>query len=398
MRAARLQPALALAGAELRRVTRDRTFLFFVVVLPILVILLVGLTTAGSTSIRVAIVPPAPVPGQSAPLATQLVHDLEVTPALETLRYRTRAEGVDALRRGEVEAVVLVPPTLDADLRSTTTTLVPILVPGAVGSGQAAVAAVTSVVTRHGATVQAAKFATTHSGRAFAQNLASARQLQQESAVPPVRTEVVNRRSNFLPQGYSYSAPTMLVLFVFINALAGGAAIIQTRRFGIFSRALAAPIRPRDLVLGEALCYLTLALGQALLIVGVGALLFGVSWGNPLAAAALIGMWALVGTGAGMVSGTFFRTPEQATAIGPAVGIAFGMLGGCMWPLEIVPRSVALVGHATPQAWAVDAWVTLLSRGGGLADIAGYLAILAGYAVVLFAFASRRLQRSLVTP
>jgi len=46
----------------------------------------------------------------------------------------------------------------------------------------------------------------------------------------------------------------------------------------------------------------------------------------------------------------------------------------------------------------VDAWVTLLSRGGGLADIAGYLTILAGYAVVLFAFASLRLQRSLVTP
>jgi ABC-2 type transport system permease protein len=99
-----------------------------------------------------------------------------------------------------------------------------------------------------------------------------------------------------------------------------------------------------------------------------------------------------------MASGTFFRTADQASAIGPAVGIAFGMLGGCMWPLEIVPRSVYLVGHLTPHSWAVDAWVTVLSRGGGLADIAGYLAILAGYAVVLFALASRRLQRSLVTP
>ena len=174
--------------------------------------------------------------------------------------------------------------------------------------------------------------------------------------------------------------------------------MIQTRRFGIFARALAAPIRPRDLVLGEALCYLTLALGQALLIVVMGAVMFGVSWGNPLAAAALVGMWALVGTGAGMASGTLFRTPDQASAIGPAVGIAFGMLGGCMWPLEIVPQSVRMLGHSTPHAWAVDAWVTVLSRGGGLADIAGYLAILAGYAVALLAFASLRLRRSLVTP
>jgi len=386
------QAALALAAAELKRVTRDRTFLFFIVVLPILVILLVGLTTASSTSIRIAV-----VPGPSTPLATQLVRDLEASPALETQRYRTRSQAVDALRRGEVEAVVVVPDALDVSLRTGTNTLVPVLVSGDVGSGQAAVATVTSVVTRHGATVQAAKFATAHSDRSFAQNLAATRALQAETKAVPVRTEVVNRKSNFLPLGYNYSAPTMLVLFVFVNAMAGGAAVIQTRRLGIFSRALAAPIRPRDLVIGEALCYLTLALGQALLIVGVGALLFGVSWGNPWAAAALIGMWALVGTGAGMASGTFFRTSEQATAIGPAVGIAFGMLGGCMWPLEIVPRSVALAGHATPQAWAVDAWVTLLSRGGGLADIAGYLAILAGYAVVLFAFAARRLQRSLVT-
>jgi ABC-2 type transport system permease protein len=385
--------ALTLATAELKRVTRDRTFLFFLVVLPILVILLVGLTTASSTSIRVAV-----VPGQPTPLATQLVHDLEASPALKTQRFTTRAESVAALRRGEVEAVVVVPVTLDADLRSGTTTLIPVLVSGALQSSQAAVTAVSSVVARQGATVQAAKFATSHSTHSFEQNLAMTRSLQRETPVVPVRTEVVNSKSNFLPLGYNYSAPTMLVLFVFINALAGGAAVIQTRRFGIFARALAAPIRPRDLVLGETLCYLTLALCQALLIVVVGAVMFGVSWGNPVAAAALIGMWALVGTGAGMASGTLFRTPEQASAIGPAVGIAFGMLGGCMWPLEIVPQSVRLLGHATPHAWAVDAWVTLLSRGGGLVDIAGYLTILAGYAVALFAFASFRLRRSLVTP
>jgi len=385
--------ALALAAAELKRVTRDRTFLFFIIVLPILVILLVGLTTAGSTSIRVAV-----VPGPSTPMARQLVDDLQAGPGLTTRRYATRAKGVQALRRGEVEAVVVVPTTLDADLRSGRGTRIPVLVPGAIASSQAAVTAVTSVVARHGAAVQAAAFATAHSGRSFEQNLATTRSLQRETPALAVRTEVVNRKSNFLPLGYNYSAPTMLVLFVFINAVAGGAAMIQTRRYGIFSRALAAPIRARDLVLGETLCYFTLALGQALLIVAVGAAMFGVTWGNPWAAAALVGIWALVGTGAGMVSGTLFRTPEQASAIGPAVGIAFGMLGGCMWPLEIVPQSVRAIGHATPHAWAVDAWVDVLSRGAGLVDIAGYLAILAGYAVALFAIASLRLGRSLVTP
>ena len=385
--------ALALATAELKRVARDRTFLFFIVLLPLLVILLVGVTTSGSSSTRIGL-----VPGQSTPLATQLVADLEADPGLATQRYATRADAVGAMRRGEVDAVVLVPPNLDANLRSGVAVAVPVLVSGSVETSQAAETGVSSVVARHGAIVQAAMFATSHAGRSFAENLATTRLLQRETPVVPVRTEVVNSKSDFLPVGYSYSAPTMLVLFVFINAVAGGGAMIQTRRFGIFSRALAAPIRPRDLVFGEALCYLALSLGQALLIVVVGAVMFGVSWGNPVAAAALIGMWALVGTGAGMASGTLFRTSEQAGAIGPAVGIAFGMLGGCMWPLEIVPEAVRLVGHVTPHAWAVDAWVTVLSRGGGLADIAGYLAILAAYAVALLAIASLRLRRSLVTP
>ncbi|MGH8839570.1 MAG: ATP-binding cassette domain-containing protein [Jiangellaceae bacterium] len=79
-----------------------------------------------------------------------------------------------------------------------------------------------------------------------------------------------------------------------------------------------------------------LTLLQSLLIVGVGALLFGVDWGNPITAGALVALWALVGTGAGMLSGSVFRTPEQASSIGPTVGMVAGMLGGCMWPLAIV--------------------------------------------------------------
>ena len=159
---------------------------------------------------------------------------------------------------------------------------------------------------------------------------------------------------------------------------------------------MAAPVRPRDVVLGEGLAYLVLALLQSTLIVGVGLALFGVSWGNPLAAGALILTWALVGTGAGMLSGTLFRTPEQATAIGPAVGIALGMLGGCMWPLAIVAPAMRTFGHLAPQAWAVDAWTVVLSRGGTVASIWPQLAVLAATAAALLGLASVRFHRSLV--
>lgn len=189
----------------------------------------------------------------------------------------------------------------------------------------------------------------------------------------------------------------MLVLFVFINALAGGAAIVETRRTGVYDRALAAPVPARTLILGETLAHLLPALLQSVLIAGIGALAFGVHWGDPPAAGILIAVWALVGTGTGVLAGAVFRTPEQVSSIGPMVGIALGMLGGCMWPVALVPDWLRTAGHAAPQAWAVDAWTTLLSRGGGLAAILRDLGVLTAFAVALLALATAALHRRLTT-
>src|SRR5690606_39236406 len=104
----------------------------------------------------------------------------------------------------------------------------------------------------------------------------------------------VGGESRFLPNGYTYSAATMLVLFVFVNAVTGGAQIAQHREQGLYERMLSAPVAPRAVIAGEAATFVLLALLQSALIVGVGALLFGVGWGDPLAAVALIGGWALV--------------------------------------------------------------------------------------------------------
>jgi ABC-2 type transport system permease protein len=71
------------------------------------------------------------------------------------------------------------------------------------------------------------------------------------------------------------------------------------------------------------------------------------------------------------------------------------MLGGCMWPLAIVTPVMRSIGHAAPQAWAVDAWTTLLSRDGGLGDIAVQLGILLGFAAVLLGLAVWRMRRRL---
>jgi len=380
--------ALAVAGASLRRMVRDRTALFFVVLLPVLVIAIISTVVQNPGGFRIGV-----LTGQGSALATDLVDDLAAAGPIHTMADEQSAR--TALRRGEIDAVVLIPPDLDATLLRAGDLAIPVLAGGAESTQSAVRSAISAAVARHAERIQAAAFAARTTGSTVAEQLPRATALQRVTPRITVLTENVASGSDYLPLGFGYSAPTMLVLFVFINALAGGAAVVQTRQLGIYNRALAAPVRARDLVLGETLSYLMFSLLQSALIIGTGSLLFGVGWGNVPAAIALVVTWALVGTGAGMLSGAVFKSPDQAAAIGPVIGIAFAMLGGCMWPLEIVPDTVRTIGHATPHAWAVDAWITLLSRAGGIVDIASDLAVLAGFAVGMLGLASILLQRRL---
>lgn len=381
---------LAITQASLRRVTRDRTALFFIIVLPILVILIVGVTARGFSSFRIGVVDQG-----AGPAGHRLTQALERSPNLSVRSYPDRSAATTAVARGEVATAVILPRGMDADLRTGATVTIGVLAEQTNSTQQAAATAVSSVVAQQGSLIQAANFATAQASGNYQGNLVRAAVLQGQIPQASVQTKPGDSRATVLPQGFAYSAPTMLVLFVFLNAVAGGAAIIETRKLGMYERMGAAPIRPTTIILGETLTYFAIAVGQAALIVVVGAVLFGVSWGDPVAATALIVVWALVGAGAGMLAGTLFRTPEQATAIGPAVGIAFAMLGGCMWPLAIVSGTMRQVGHATPHAWAVDAWTDLLARGGNLTSIGTQLVVLAAFAAGFLLLATIRLRRML---
>jgi ABC-2 type transport system permease protein len=384
--------ALAITGTAVRRVLRDRTALFFLVVLPVLVILIIGFTVRGFSTFRVGVVDlGAGAAGREVTTALANAGDLAVQ------RFATAHDAAQAVARGQVSTAVVLPAGMDAALRAGRTVDVAVVAEQADTVQQAASQAVTTVISRQGARVQAAVFAAARSPASFDAALARATALQQEGAQVVVSSTQADREANVLPQGFEYSAPTELVLFVFLSARAGGASVIDSRRLGIYERVAAAPVRASTVIVGEALGFAAIAVMQSGLILLVGAVVFGVSWGNLPAAAVLVALWALVGAGAGMLSGTLFRTPEQATAVGPVVGIAFAMLGGCMWPLSIVSGTMREVGHLTPHAWAVDAWTALLARHGSLGSIGRELAVLAAFAAGFLVIATRRFARVVAT-
>jgi ABC-2 type transport system permease protein len=195
--------------------------------------------------------------------------------------------------------------------------------------------------------------------------------------------------------GYRYTAPANLVMFAMITALVASSGIAWQRQSGIGRRLLATGAGRVELLLGLAAEPLQLGLVQAGFLLLCGSAGFGVKWGPPLAVGLVTLVLVAVATALSLCMGTVFRTREQALALGPFLGMGLGMLGGCWWPLEVAPAPLRAVARLFPTTWAMEAYLDLSARGGGLASVAPRLGVLAAMALGLGALAVWRLRREL---
>jgi len=373
-----MRPVLATAGVEWTRFFRDRIAMFSTVALPVVLVLLIGLSFGqGQDRLPVGVLVQQP-----GPLGTSLVADLESSPALEVRTYAERPAMYRDIRMGLLGGGVEVPP--DGQ-------------PVQIYVQQASTGAGVVVSTVNAA---AAQIATRQTAIQVLSDEVPAQRASTEvdAALADVPAVAVTTRSigavnEMDANRFASAIPSQLMLFTFLNGLLGAAALVQARQLGVFQRTLATPHGLGVYVSGLGLSRFFIALLQAGILLGLGIVSFGVSLGDPLAVVTLVFIYSVIASAAGMLLGAVARTPGQAVAVAVPGGIVLGMLGGCMWPLSVVGPAMQRVGHLTPQAWAMDSWNAIINDGAGVAGIGGYLAVLVGFAVGLSALAVWALGR-----
>ena len=318
---------------NLRRMFRVRTNIFFVFVFPMVLILVLGATFGGSSTPRLGVVSTG-----SGSLGAALLRQLEQTPHLRVVAVSDPAALLGAARFAAAQHAV---PGFDAGL---------------------------AAATRISPAVPAVSVTQTTAG-----------------------TTLLSRTLGQFDEG----AWTELLLFLFLTAMTGSVALIESRRLCLSRRMLATPTSPATVITGETLGRVLISCVQALVIILGSALLFGVNWGQPAGVAAVVIMFALVAAGAGVFVGTLFRNEQQAIGISLLLGLGLGALGGCMVPLEVFSPTMRQVAHITPQAWGNDAFARLVGHGASIVGILPQLGVLAAYAAALLALAAWRLRRVL---
>ena len=384
---------LTIAWSNVRRMLRERSNIFFVFVFPIALILLIGAQFGGDFSPVVAL----RVEGDDA-LTEAVAEEIESEGSLSVTRFETTEEVTRAVERGTAQAGVVVPGGM-SELAAEGSPVEVQYLARTDGSGQQLQSIIGAAVSRVMTPVAAAQFATEKTDAGFDQALEMA--TAQQSSAPGLQVETRAVGEALFPETlgqFDLGAASQLILFTFLTALAGSAALILSRQLGISSRMLSTPTSTRTIVLGEGAGRWAVAMVQGIYIIVLTLIIFQVNWGDPIGALAILVLFSAVGAGAGMLMGAVFDNDQQASGVGVVLSIGLAALGGCMYPLELFPPTLRTAAHLTPHAWALDGFAELVRRDGTVLDIAPELGVLATYAAALLAIAAWRLRVAITRP
>jgi ABC-2 type transport system permease protein len=335
---------------NLRRAGGDRRYLFVATVFPVLFILITGLL-AGNPKEPIGLVHP------SARLLQLVQHAPDVKVRVEP----NRAQLSDDILRGRVVAGLVLLPSAPGQQRAEFVSE---------SASASAVQARTDVV-------------------ALLDLVAAEGTRPEVTDLTLAHTDVPAAMSPF-----SYVAPADLVLFLGITVLLLASGVVETRRLGLMRRLAAAPLRRRTIVAALIATSLCVAAAQSVGLLAVGRFIFGVHWGNPAGVFLVLATLSFAYSGAAALVSLRSRTEEQAISLAVVLGIVCGLLGGCMYPLDVVGPAVRAVGHVVPQAWAMDAFVKLIYDHGSLLSVLPEIGVLALFAAALSALAVRAYART----
>jgi len=362
-----MQALLALTLANIRSYTRDRAAVFWTLAFPLVFIVLFGLIFQGSGTTRLTF---GWVDDDRSAAAVQLKAGFAALEGV-TLVDATREAAIDDMKVGKVDSVIVVPAGYGAALAAAETagaappTRIEVYTdpsrPQLAGSVYQAVGTVLGVVNLGG---------------------------RPPLVVPnpqTVQTENLN--------AISYFVPSMLGLSIMQVGIFAAIPLVADREKLILKRLAATPLRRWQLVGSNVLMRVLIAFTQAVIIVAVGSLAFGVEVvGSLLLVAAFVTLGAMAFLALGYVIASFAKTEDAANGMTSMIQFPMMFLSGAFFQIDQMPQFLQVVARLIPLTYLADALRQVMVGGAAFAPLWVCAAVLLGWLVVCFGIAARKFQ------
>lgn len=190
-----------------------------------------------------------------------------------------------------------------------------------------------------------------------------------------------------IPSGYTHSVPGSTVVFLLFTLLMyGGINLLEERRKGQLERIYLSPATFSSIIGGKWLGRIIIGMFQIFILFVLGKFLFGIYLGPSLPALFLTSLFFCATiAGMSMLFGSIIKKEEILIVFNILFANLMAMLGGCFWPIELVPKGMKTAGMIFPTGWIMDAYNKLIFFGYGLETVLVNMAVLAGF-TALFLF------------
>ena len=194
-----------------------------------------------------------------------------------------------------------------------------------------------------------------------------------------------------------YVIPGYLVMFVFFAAAVTAETIVRERQNNTLERLLASSVSKSTILGGVYTGTAIRGLIQILIFWAVGILAFKVDLGqSPPAVIILSILMVIMSSAFAVMLATLAKTQRSAGSLAVVTALILAPLGGCWWPLFILPEWLQTVAKISPHAWANTGFNKLMLFGADFGAVVPEMLALVVFTVIFGAIAIWRFRTSAV--
>ncbi len=189
----------------------------------------------------------------------------------------------------------------------------------------------------------------------------------------------------------NWALPAFFTMFVFMVVALGAVDLVKEKENHIVER-LAAGGTEKGIILGAKFMSSFLkGLVQVIILWGAGILFFDLYIGSSFFALLFLSASFIAAASAfSLYIVSVSPNSSFAFSLGVLSSLIMAPLGGCWWPVYIMPPWMRCLGNLTPHAWANSAFTRLLILGGDLRSAASEIVILLIFTLVFYLYAVKK--------
>jgi ABC-2 type transport system permease protein len=186
----------------------------------------------------------------------------------------------------------------------------------------------------------------------------------------------------------------MALILILISALMTSVTITREKEFGTMELLLASPLKPREIILGKVTPYVLLSLVNALTIILLGFLVFGVPVMGSIWLLMLECMlYITLALSLGVLISTSVKTQQMAMFMS-MLGLMLPtiLLSGFIFPIDNMPKILQGFSAIMPARWFIVIVKNIMLKGTGFAYIWKETLIMVGMTLFFILVSIRRFK------